>query len=349
MRIGNLTQTVWKRSVQKQLHNRREEFLIKPMQGERCSALRIGTQSFGQLDRLDRSDSVKRDVVITANATANGNSSQIGVYAVCRAVNDLACRGAEPSGVSLQFVLPEWVAEEQFRDLVGAAEEVCGDMELQLTGVWAETSPAVRQIFVSANAIGIGKENLISLGGAVEGEEIVLCGSIGLEGALRILDEREAELSKRFVPAFIRQTKAHRKELCPIQAIQAVTPYVSAMQQIGSGGILAALWELAEASAVGFQVAMGQMTICQETVEICEYYRLNPYQMTSGGAVLLVTREAQKVLRLLEKEGVRASRLGMIHAGNARVITSGEETRYLDRPAKDELARWLAEQAIENE
>ena len=162
-------------------------------------------------------------------------------------------------------------------------------------------------------------------------------------GGASDLEEQEAELSQRFVPAFLRQTKALKRELCPLAALKAAVPYVSAMQQIGSGGILAALWELSEAVGAGFQVAMEQMTICQETVEICEYYRLNPYQMTSAGAVLMVTNEAQQLLHLLEKEGVRAVRLGMIRDGNARVITSGEEVRYLDRPAADELARWMAE------
>lgn len=331
MRIGNLTQTVWKRSVKKQLHKRREEFLTEPAQGERCVVMKA--EGCGD-----------EKTFVTAHAAANGNTVSTAGYAVMRAITDLVCRGAEPSGVSLQLFLPEWVTEEQLRELTGEVEEICEKMQIQLTGLWAEISPAAQQIFVSANASGVGKEPIISLNGASEGEEILLCGSVGLEGALRILAEQEAELAKRFVPAFIRQTKAHREELCPIQALKEVRPYVSVMQQIGSGGIFAALWELAEASGIGFQVDMERMTICQETVEICEYYRLNPYQMTSGGAVLLTTKEAQKVLRFLEKEGVRAGRLGMIHAGNARVITSGEETRYLDRPAKDELARWMEEQ-----
>ena len=328
MRIGNLTQTVWKRSVKKQLHKRREAFLTEPLNGERCSAMKVDAQT---------------SVVVTANASANGNTAKTATYAAIRAVNDLACRGADPAGIRLQCFLPKSMTEEQFRDLIGEAEAFCEEHDLELINVAAETSPAVRQIFVQAGAVGIGKNGVLPLGGASKGDEIVLCGSVGLEGALRILEEQEAELSQRFVPAFLRQTKALKRELCPLTALKAAVPHVRAMQQIGSGGILAALWELSEAAGAGFQVAMEQMTICQETVEICEYYRLNPYQMTSAGAVLIVTNEAQQLLHLLEKEGVRAARLGMIHDGNARVITSGEEVRYLDRPAVDELARWMAE------
>ena len=45
MRIGNLTQTVWKRSVKKQLHKRREAFLTEPLNGERCSAMKVDAQT----------------------------------------------------------------------------------------------------------------------------------------------------------------------------------------------------------------------------------------------------------------------------------------------------------------
>ena len=47
-----------------------------------------------------------------------------------------------------------------------------------------------------------------------------------------------------------------------------------------------------------------------------------------------------QVIEVLEKAGARAVRLGVAKAQNARVITSKEEIRYLDRPAPDELARW---------
>ena len=48
------------------------------------------------------------------------------------------------------------------------------------------------------------------------------------------------------------------------------------------------------------------------------------------------------MIEILEKAGARAGRLGVTKAQNARVITSGEEIRYLDRPAPDELALWQA-------
>ena len=92
---------------------------------------------------------------------------------------------------------------------------------------------------------------------------------------------------------------------------------------------MAALWEMAEEEKIGFEIAMGSISLKQETVEICEYYRLNPYQLTSAGSYLILTDEADQVIEVLEKAGARAIRLGVAKAQNARVITSKEEIRYL--------------------
>ena len=93
---------------------------------------------------------------------------------------------------------------------------------------------------------------------------------------------------------------------------------------------------------IGFEIDMSAISLKQETVEICEFYRLNPYQLTSAGSFLIVTPDALEVIRILEQVGARAIRLGVTKPQNARVITSGEEVRYLDRPAPDELESWLA-------
>ena len=180
------------------------------------------------------------------------------------------------------------------------------------------------------------------------GQEILLCGCTGLEGTLRILDEAEDELRSRFVPSFLAGAKAAGSELVLPQTLAGALALrspggerlVTAAHQIGSGGILAALWDLAEAAQIGLEVDLSLMTLRQETVEICEFFQLNPYQMTSAGSFLLAADHAEEVIAVLEGAGARAGRLGVAKAQNARVITSGEEVRYLDRPAPDELMRW---------
>ena len=111
------------------------------------------------------------------------------------------------------------------------------------------------------------------------------------------------------------------------------------MQQITSGGILAALWEMAESSNVGMEVDLKKMTIKQETVEVCEFCHLNPYQLTSTGSVLIFTERGEELVSKYEEEGICATVLGKTTVDHARVILGGEEKRFLDRPAADELLK----------
>lgn len=332
MKVGNLSQTAWRRSVLKQLHTKREESVLKLSAGERCSAYRI------EDDQL----------FVTASASVSGISKNLGLYAVATAVNHLSTRGAVPLGIEVSVLMPEDYGEQSVKKLVGGMETLCSNLKMEMTNIQLEVNPAVTQVIVRVDAIGTAKEgSLRHLEEIKPNQDIVLCGSVGLEGILRILDEREKELKERFVPTFLRQTKALQKEMLKIKELSNVEEAtrqsrisVSAMQQIGSGGIFATLWEVAEEAGIGLEIDMQKILIRQETVEICEYYHLNPYKMTSAGCILLFTDHGEELVKILEESGARAIRLGSTTAENARVITSGSETRYIDRPTPDELMLW---------
>lgn len=336
MRAGKLSQTVWKRSVFKQLHTKRDEFVFRPSIEEVCTAQKISSGA----------------LAVTSAAYVTGQNTSLGFYAAAKAVNDLAAAGAAPVGISLGILFPPGTEEPTVKALIGETEEFCKNMKIQITAIQAEVNPAVSQIVIHAEVHGEAEqETLLRAENVKAGQDIVLCGSIGLEGILRIVEEREEELKKRFVPAFLHQIKELKKEIVCADVISEVCNaaldgkfHIADIQQIGSGGILAALWEFAEAAGTGLQADMARMTICQETVEICEYYQLNPYQMTSAGAFLIAADKGDEVVKLLRESGARAVKLGVATAEKARVITSGEEKRYLDRPGTDELIRWQAEQ-----
>ena len=333
MKAGKLSQTVWRRAVEKQLNKAEDGRLTVPAVTESCMAVKT------EADCIE----------LTTSAAISGTTENISTYALAKAMNELAARGGELQGISVQIWLTPSAEEYEVKRIVQAFQKICKEKNIPILGLQAEVNPIVNQNFIQITAMGRGKETeLFRPENIKPGQEIILCGTIGLEGILRILDEKEEELAKRFVPAFIRQIKDLRQQLFLEDAAKAAKEFAKqhgqqeafAMQQIGSGGIFAALWEIAEAAQVGLEINMNQIAIRQETVEICEYYQLNPYQMTSTGGMLMMTEDGAGLIKALEKAGARAVRLGITTAENARVITSGEEKRYMDRPAPDEWMRW---------
>lgn len=322
MKIEYISQTVLRRSILKPLQTRRKEALFLPSEAEMCSAFQIETTN----------------PIVFTNASVSGNAKEIGIYAIAKAVNNLATRGADAIGVSVQITLPPHAYESRLKAMVEHMEELCEKLDIQITCAEAEVSPAVSQAIVYVTAMGQVTENVQQARNAKPDQDIVLAGYIGLEGMLRVTAEKEEELKERFVGTFIRQIKECKSELLAVEAIKiARETCVDAMQQIGKGGILGTLWEVCEAANLGLSVSLPAMTIKQETIEVCEFYHLNPYQITSTGAVLMFTEDGKELVRRMEERGVRAAIIGRTTSGKERTITGGAEIRYMDRPGPDEL------------
>ena len=106
--------------------------------------------------------------------------------------------------------------------------------------------------------------------------------------------------------------------------------------------IFHALWDMAEEEGCGFSVSMKKIPICQETVEICEYFGVNPYYARSRGLFLLTAEDGGKALRALQEAGIPAEILGELCPGRDKLLRQKEHSRCLDRPQPDSLQTFLA-------
>ena len=77
----------------------------------------------------------------------------------------------------------------------------------------------------------------------------------------------------------------------------------------------------------------------QETIEICEFFDLNPYEFLSGGSLLLAVKDGEELVRELGAQGIYAAVIGQSAQGNDRIIMNGEETRYLEPAKPDEILK----------
>lgn len=325
MKVGNVSQTVLRRSILKQLHTRREESIIQPSVEEMCAAIRIEED----------------EQVVFTNTSLFGDEKDLAVFAMAHVLNDLWTRGAEPIGVNISILLPPHAYESRLKSMISYAEEVAEGQRIQILNAKAEVSPVLSKSLVTVFGIGKEKkEGLLQSSMGMAGQDVVLTNWIGLEGMLRILREKKEELSKRFVPAFLHQIEEQQQYLLAGDELRIAKEFgVSAMHQITEGGILAALWNLTEASGTGIDVDLKKIAIKQETIEVCEHFHLNPYQMTSAGSILLVTHDGEGLVSKLEKNGKKATVIGRLTDRNEKVIWNDTEKRFIDRPAQDELLK----------
>lgn len=323
MKTGKVPENVLKRSILKQIHTKREEVLVGAGVGEDCAILALSED----------------EVFVVSTDPVTGAVKDAGALAVQVTVNDLASSGAEPVAVLVSALLPEGTEEPEIRALMTQMEEVCGKLHVQIAGGHTEITRAVNQPVLTVTGIGKAKkDHVITTKGAKPGQDIVVSKWIGLEGTSILAKEKEAELLTRYPSHLIEEAKAFDRFLSIVpEAATAGKSGVTAMHDVTEGGIFGALWELAESSGVGLEIDLKRIPVRQETIEICEFYELNPYELISSGSLLMVTDDGFDLVRKLAGEHIPAAVIGKVRAGNDRVVINEDERRFLEPPKADEL------------
>ena len=198
----------------------------------------------------------------------------------------------------------------------------------------------------------LGKKALEALQAEIDGtlkpgDELIVAGAVAAEGTAWLTENRHEKLREFFAERFLEDAR-RLPEIYGTGRLEennkvwkmAEKAGASARYLMGEGGFLAALWKMAEASGVGLEVDLRTVPIRQETIEICEIFDVNPYKLLSGGSILLGISGGDAFVQELRREGIMAAVIGQTNSGNDRLLYSGGNARYLERPAKDEINRF---------
>lgn len=327
MKIGKVPENVLKRSVMKQLHYKRDEVVLGPGIGEDCAALALAED----------------EILVMSTDPITGTAKDIGKLAIQITANDLASAGAEPIGVMLTILLPDGTREIALKRIMEQMECACREAKMQILGGHTEVTAVVNQPVVNVAGVAKAKKgSLISTAGARAGMDIVVSKWVGIEGTMIFAKEKEAELKEHFPADFVDTAIGFDRYLSVVpEAAVATQSSVAAMHDVTEGGLFGALWEMAEASGVGLEIDLKKIPIRQETVEICEYFDVNPYGLISSGMMLMAAADGNALVLVLQEAGIPATVIGKATEGNDRVIIRDEERRFLEPPKTDELYKVL--------
>ena len=328
MKIGKVPESVLKRSVLKQIKTTRPEVILGAGIGEDCAAIALEPD----------------EVMVLSTDPITGTTADTGRWAVMISANDIASSGAEVIGMLICAMLPPDITEQEIRAVMEQIESTCEELKIQVVGGHTEITDGVVRPILTVTGIGkVKRDKLLATKGARPGQDIVITKWIGLEGTAILAKEREEMLLKRFPRHMIDEAKTYEEMLSVIpEAATAMKSNVSAMHDITEGGVFGALWEMAESAGVGLTVDLKELPVKQATVEICNFFDINPYELMSSGSMLIVTDKGHDLVRELEKAHIHGAVVGKITDSNDRIVVNGEETRFLEPPKTDELYKALA-------
>ena len=254
--------------------------------------------------------------------------------AVIKAANNIWVSGGELLMTEASFILPKNYNEYQLKAYTKRMKAACEMCGTTLAGGHTEVTDGVKRFCVTVTAIGAGGEYLPSIRNVKAGMDIVVTKWIGLEEIAMIMasEEKVAKLRERFSGEYL-DPAVHYAEWLTVKddAQIAMQCGAAAMHDISDGGIFRALWEFSEGSGKGFEIDLRAIPVRQETIEISEFFHINPYTMKSSGSVIIACEDGEKLVRALDESGIPACIIGKVTDNNAKLLRNEDEVRYLDK------------------
>lgn len=343
MKTGKISESILKRSVLKYCKTKREEVVKGAAPGVDCAFFtypdRQGRGTGGQVpDCQDK-------VFCAATQTVSIPVIRAGCYAVYAAVNAVAAGGGIPFAMQMALTLPEGTEESELKRIMQLTEEAAGICKVQIAGGHTEVTGAVKYPVISVTAFGYRLETAerVSRGLPAAGQAVVMTKWMGLEGTAVLAQEREAELLERYPFSITTAAKGFEKYLPVLpEAATALKSGATAMHDMRNGGVFGGLYELAGRLGVGLSIDLKKIPVKQETIEICEFFDLNPYGLLSGGSLLIVAEDGDGMVKALQEAGIPAAVIGITTDNNDKVLHNGEEIRFLEPARPDEIGKVIA-------
>ena len=170
---------------------------------------------------------------------------------------------------------------------------------------------------------------------------VYINGFVGNLGTRVLLENKYDELSKYFNAQFL------KKVLCDLNGgvnpplfmgddKKDTTKKIIDKERIARGGLLAALWKICDRNKCGLRYTLAKVPIFQGTIEISNYFDLNPYRLlTDNSEVLLVDDSIED--DDINKNVAYGSLIGHTTKDSKRVRIDNEIESFLTKDYKDEI------------
>lgn len=316
---GKVKEVVLKRSVLKELSPVLCKDIEKP---------KVGADATGVI--LDQGT-----CLLTSVATMEGRSDTMVISTFHRALNNLYIQKVKPIGITISLTLRYGASEKELKQIMRLITAGCKEHEIAVLGGETLRSGNAQDNILTIQAIGTKEEgNCLKKWEA--GYHIVMAGTAGLAGTVRIYEKAKETFQKRFSKAFLQGIEPINRQLSVRKHCQVADEWLYA-HDVSEGGIFAALWEVGEYLNCGMRISLQNILLAQETIELCEVLDLNPYVLFSLGCSIFVVKDGTRLVEALEEADIKAAVIGYLTQDSDRILDNGEEIRYLEPYKGDDM------------
>jgi hydrogenase maturation factor len=205
-----------------------------------------------------------------------------------------------------------------------------------------------RPVLVGTLIGEVEPRGLITPRGARPGDRLLLTKGVPIEATALLAQEFPGRLRRALGTRAVRAARRflHRPGISVVRdaRIALHAGRVTAMHDPTEGGLVTALWELAQASGRSLCFDPAAVPVPPLAARVCRVLGLDPLRAIASGALLLTASRttAPRIRRALEAEGITCAEIGVVESGPAGVwrIARGRRVRVRP-PAREEIARLL--------
>jgi hydrogenase expression/formation protein HypE len=307
------------------------QIVVGPGIGIDCAVVRVGKQ-----------------LLVFKSDPITFTSKQLGHYLVHVNANDIATTGARPRWLLLTMLMPEkHTTTRAVMRIADDVEAACREIGVAVIGGHSEVTHGLRRPLLIGTMIGdVEEKQLITPHGARPGHRILLTKGVPIEATAILAREFPERIRRKLGAAALREARSYLFNpgigvLHDAQSAIAAGK-VSAMHDPTEGGLVMALWELAEASDCAIVFDPTAVPVPPVAAAICRLFDLDPLAAIASGALLITApqQDALHIRRALKKSGINSADIGHVDNGPPavwRTVPGG--CKPVARPKRDEIAR----------
>ncbi len=285
-------------------------------------------------------------VCVATSDPITGAVQHIGRLAVHVACNDIAATGAEPVALLLTVLLPPAAGDAEIEAIMREAGKAASGVGVAIAGGHTEVTARVTHPVVVVAGIGrAAAGGYVHAGGARPGEALLLTKAAAIEGTAILATDLAVELATRLPAEVLERARRFIDEVSVLpEGRIAARAGATAMHDVTEGGVITAVWEMAEASRCGVELWADAVPVRAETTALCAAVGADPLTLIGSGAMLIATAVPARTLAAFEEAGIAAVQIGEMQEED-RTLRRGERREPLSPPERDELWRILEQRS----
>lgn len=277
-------------------------------------------------------------------------TSDIGWYLVQVNANDIATCGATPRWLTVTLLMPG--QSTTFQEVSSISEQIyaaCNELDISVIGGHSEITHNLDRPILIGTLIGeVESDKLITPQGARPGDVILLTKTIPIEAISILAREFQKDLTGAIEPEELREALNYLKvpgiSIVPDAQAAIRAGRVTAMHDPTEGGVIGALWEVADVTEMEIEIDLKKVPIAPLAEKICDFFAIDPYTSISSGSLLMTVapEDAKSVCKVLQSKGILCTEIGQINKGQPGVFDANNAGKIIARPARDAIAGLFA-------